>query len=314
MIGQTFMNVCLIKSGQIYKVWWSFKIMWNSLKICILSIGLWSAVYMGVGVAEDALGESAQNGSVRPVLRLAVTPSLDRSGFGAVLAKAADECNFDLKLLVTTEVQATELVNSGFVDALFMNASESTQALINAKATTFHFNIMFSDFLLVGPEDDPAGVSHSPNIRVALEAVRASGLPFISSGDGSELNKIESNQWRRLGKVEDQSPLWYREVGGDMIATLEFARELNGYSLANRASWLALEDKGDLEFLFGGDPELLEQYTYLIVSSDQHSWIKEDIASKLAGWLISDPGREAIADHRLDGVQVFSPQVPLHTG
>jgi tungstate transport system substrate-binding protein len=167
---------------------------------------------------------------------------------------------------------------------------------------------MYNDFVLIGPNSDPAGVKGGKDILAALNAIKTKGAPFISRGDRSGTHAAELNLWKLAGIdiARDKGP-WYREIGQGMGAALNMASAANAYVLADRGTWIAFKNRGELAIVVEGDKRLFNQYGVILVSPQRHPHVKKEAGQAFIDWLVSAEGQRAIADYRIGGQQLFFP-------
>lgn len=241
-------------------------------------------------------------------LRLAVTTSFHNSGLSAVLLPAIhDDLGIKIELLVVGTGQAIRLGQAGDVDAVLVHAREAEEAMVAAGYATHRREIMFNDFVLIGPGHDPADIANAPSAAAALAAIAGSGALFVSRGDDSGTYKKELSLWAIAGIEEAARDVsWHKSVGAGMGTALNIASGLNAYILSDRASWLTFLNKGDLALLFSGDPVLFNQYAYLPVNPQRHSHIRADLASAVEVWLVSERAKTLINGYQLRGQTLFT--------
>jgi len=238
-------------------------------------------------------------------LRLAVTTSFENSGLSEVLLPAiASDTGITVQLLVVGTGQALRLGRAGDVDAILVHSRAAEEAFVAEGFGTHRREIMYNDFVIIGPASDPAGVARAGTAADALVAIAGAGAPFVSRGDDSGTHQKERALW-------DASSLrptgaWYRPVGAGMGAALNTASAMDAYILADRASWLNFGNKGDLALLFAGDPALFNQYSYIPVSPSRHDDAKHQAASVVEDWLTSARAATLINGYRIAGEQLFT--------
>lgn len=240
-------------------------------------------------------------------IRMAVTTSFQNSGLsGILLPEIKYDLGLDVQLLVVGTGQAIRLGEAGDVDAILVHSRSAEDVFVEAGFGTHRTEIMYNDFVLVGPSDDPAKISEATDASDAFQRIAGAGSPFVSRGDDSGTNKKELSLWEQAGIPKSQrAPNWFKETGSGMGATLNTASGLSAYVLSDRASWLKFGNKGDLKLLFSGDPDLFNQYTYLPVNPDLHPHVKSDLAGSLETWLISDRAKTLIDSYEANGQQLF---------
>lgn len=237
-------------------------------------------------------------------LKLAVTTSFANSGLAEILLPAiAEDTGINVQLLIVGTGQALALGQAGDVDAVLVHARAAEEAFIAAGHATHRREIMYNDFVLIGPAPDPAGVASAPAAAAALELIALARAPFVSRGDESGTHLAEKALWAAAG-IEPQGD-WYRSVGQGMGAALNTASGMDAYILSDRASWLNFGNKGDLALLFSGDPAMFNQYAYLPVNPANHPPVRADLAATLEDWLTGDHARALIDGYLLSGEQLF---------
>ena len=241
-------------------------------------------------------------------LRMAVTTSFHNSGLSEVLLPEIEkDLGLEVQLLVVGTGQALRLGEAGDVDAVLVHSKAAEEAFVAAGHGTHRREIMYNDFVLIGPANDPAGIADSVNAAEALQAIAAGDTPFVSRGDDSGTHKKELALWADAGFSGDFSefPL-YNAVGAGMGSTLNIAAGMNAYVLSDRASWLKFGNKGDLALLFAGDPVLFNQYAFLPVNPERHAHVKHDRVLELENWLSGPRGQALIDGYTLNGERLFS--------
>ena len=167
---------------------------------------------------------------------------------------------------------------------------------------------MYNDFVLIGPQADPARVAGSRDVAAALEAISSARASFVSRGDRSGTHATELRLWRAAGvDIEARKGPWYRETGAGMGATLNTASAMDAYVLADRGTWLAFGNRGSLRILLEGDPRLFNPYGVILVNPARHPHVKQADAQAFIDWLTSRDGQAAIASFRVGGEQAFYP-------
>lgn len=238
-------------------------------------------------------------------LKMSVTTSFANSGLAEVLLpEIKKDTGINVQLLIVGTGQALKLGAQGDVDAVLVHAKPAELAWLAEGNGTHRREIMYNDFVFVGPSDDPAGAGKADKATGALKAIEAAKAPFVSRGDDSGTNKKELSLWKAAGITPEGD--WYRAVGQGMGAALNTASGMNAYIMSDRASWLKFANKGDLKLLFAGDPILFNQYAYMPVNPEKHPHVKHDLAQKLEAWLVSDRAKELINSYTLNGETLFT--------
>ncbi len=244
-------------------------------------------------------------------IKLAVTTSFHNSGLSDILLpQIKKDIDLDVQLIVVGTGQALKLGRAGDVDAILVHSKKAEEKFILEGYGTHRREIMYNDFVIIGPVTDPATITKSSTVVDAMEAIKMSRSIFISRGDDSGTHRKEQSLWKSAGlDPEKFSSDWYRAVGSGMGATLNVASGMNGYVMSDRASWLKFKNKGDLKLLFSGDPVLFNQYAYLPVNPAKHAYIKNDLAKALENWLVSKKAQKIIGAYTIDGEILFTPNV-----
>lgn len=242
-------------------------------------------------------------------LRMAVTTSFHNSGLSdLLLPQIKRDIDLDVRLVVVGTGQALKLGRSGDVDAILVHSKTAETRFVANGFGSHRREIMFNDFVLIGPSDDPAKTRDSKNVSEALLAIKNEQAIFVSRGDDSGTHRKEQGLWRAVN-LDDSvfSSAWYRAVGSGMGATLNTASGMNAYVLADRASWLKFKNKGKLRLLYAGDPVLFNQYAYLPINPAVHPHVNAAAAAKLEEWLVSPVGQQMIGDYTIGGEHLFTP-------
>ncbi|MFL5049641.1 MAG: substrate-binding domain-containing protein, partial [Xanthobacteraceae bacterium] len=173
------------------------------------------------------------------------------------------------------------------------------------------FEVMYNDFVLIGPKTDPAGVK-GKDIDTALRAIQSKAAPFVSRGDKSGTHSAELALWKVAGvDIAATKGPWYREIGQGMGPALNTAGAMNGYVLSDRGTWISFKNRGDLAVAVAGDQRLFNQYGVILVNPTKHPHVKKDLGQAFIDWLTSPQGQGAIADCKIDGQQLFFPNATV---
>ncbi|WP_293450798.1 substrate-binding domain-containing protein [Planktotalea sp.] len=248
------------------------------------------------------LGSMAQ----ADTMRLAVTTSFHNSGLSDVLIPAIKEdIGLEVQLLVVGTGQALRLGQGGDVDAILVHSKAAEEAFVADGFGTHRREIMYNDFVFIGPKADGAGVKDAITAREALQRIKARNAPFVSRADDSGTHKKELVLWADANLEPATFGAWYKAVGAGMGASLNTASGLGAYILADRASWLNFGNKAGMALLFAGDPALFNQYAYLPVNPERHAHVNAEAATALEVWLTSSRASALINDYQIDGEALF---------
>ncbi|THH34841.1 sulfate ABC transporter substrate-binding protein [Aliishimia ponticola] len=240
------------------------------------------------------------------VMKMAVTTSFHNSGLADILLPEIEkDLDLEVQLLVVGTGQALKLGRAGDVDAVLVHSRAAEEAFVSEGYGTHRREIMYNDFVFIGPSADPAAIASAQTATGALQAIAEAQAAFVSRGDDSGTHKKELSLWREAGLDAGAFGDWYRAVGAGMGAALNTASGMDAYILADRASWLNFGNKGGLALLFSGDPVLFNQYAYLPVNPELHSHVKSDLVAKLEAWLTSPRAAELINSYTIGGETLF---------
>lgn len=237
------------------------------------------------------------------------TTSTQNSGlFDAILPQFLDETGIELRVVAVGTGQAIRNAMNGDGDVLFVHSRPSEEKFVADGFGVQRFDVMYNDFVIVGPEDDPAGVAGSSNVVDALRTIAEAEAPFASRGDDSGTHKAELRLWNEAGvDVSAASGTWYRETGSGMGATLNTGTGMGAYVMTDRATWIAFGNKGAHAVAVEGDPKMFNQYGVILVNPEKHSNVKAKDGQVFVDWVISEQGQAAIAGYKVDGQQLFFP-------
>ncbi len=239
-------------------------------------------------------------------MRLAVTTSFHNSGLSEVLLPAVRrDTGIEVQLLIVGTGQALRLGRAGDVDAILVHSKAAELEFVAQGFGTHRREIMYNDFVFVGPADDPAALAGAADAQDALRRIAAVRAAFVSRGDDSGTHRKEVSLWAAAGLDPQRFGAWYKAVGAGMGASLNTASGLEAYILADRASWLNFRNKGTLALLFAGDPVLFNQYAYLPVNPARHSHVRAAAARRLEAWLTSAAARDLINGYAIGQEQLF---------
>jgi len=242
-------------------------------------------------------------------ITLASTTSTENSGlFEHMLPQFEAETGIAVRVIAVGTGQAMRLGQNGDADLLLVHHRPSEERFVAEGYGKVRYDVMYNDFIVVGPSADPAGITGFDSVAGAFGRIAVTQATFASRGDDSGTNKAEIGIWGQAGvDPTGASGDWYRELGAGMGATLNTASAMQAYTLTDRATWLAFENPGELTILVEGDPVLFNQYGVIPINVDRHPHVKYEDAGRLVDWLLSPAGQGAIAAFRLRDTQVFFP-------
>ncbi|HHH39570.1 MAG TPA: tungsten ABC transporter substrate-binding protein [Sedimenticola sp.] len=248
---------------------------------------------------------TAENGP-RPPLRLATTTSTENSGLlGHLLPAFEKAAGIPVYVIAVGTGKALRMGRDGDVDVVLVHSPAAEQAFVEAGYGVDRRSVMYNDFILVGPPGDPAQIHDSSSAADAMRRIATTHSTFVSRGDDSGTHKKERQLWKQVG-IEPGGD-WYREAGQGMGKVLQIAGELNGYTLTDRGTWLAIRGISYLEPLFEGDPALSNPYGIIAVNPALHPDINYAGARALIDWITSREGQRMIGEYRIGGQRLFTP-------
>ena len=239
-------------------------------------------------------------------ITMASTTSTEQSGlFGHLLPAFKKATGIDVKVVAVGTGQAIDMARRGDADVLFTHDQPAEEKFVADGFATRRFPVMYNDFILIGPKQDPASTRGSDIVQ-ALKKVAAAQAAFISRGDKSGTHAAENRYWTQAG-VSASRGSGYRECGCGMGPALNIAASVNGYALADRGTWLNFKNRGELAILVAGDQRLFNQYGVMAVSALKHPHVKAAQAQQFVEWVISPAGQQTIASYQIGGEQLFFP-------
>jgi tungstate transport system substrate-binding protein len=257
-------------------------------------------------LAASALPAAAKDKSIV----VASTTSTQDSGlFSHILPLFKAKTGIDVKVVAQGTGKALDTGRRGDADVVFVHAKSQEEKFLAEGFSTRRYPVMYNDFVLIGPKNDPAGVKGTQDIVAALTAIKTKTAPFISRGDKSGTYAAERALWKaaniEIGATDKGS--WYKEIGQGMGAALNTASASGAYVLSDRGTWISFKNKGDLAIVVEGDTRLFNQYGVMLVNPAKHPNVKKKLGQRFIDWLVSAEGQKAIADYRIEGQQLFHP-------
>lgn len=238
---------------------------------------------------------------------VASTTSTQNSGLlDRILPIFTKKTGIEVRVVAVGTGQALRLARNGDADVLLVHHRPSEEKFVAEGYGVKRFDVMYNDFVIVGPHSDPAGIKGMGNAIKALRRIAATKAVFLSRGDDSGTNKKEIELWRAADiNVKAASGRWYRETGSGMGATLNAAAGMGAYLLTDRGTWLSFKNKRDLAILSQGDPKLMNPYGVILVNPVKFPHVRRADGQAFIDWLISPEGQSAINAYRIDGHQLF---------
>jgi tungstate transport system substrate-binding protein len=242
-------------------------------------------------------------------ITVASTTSTEQSGlFGYLLPVFSKGSGIAVKVVAVGTGQALDIGRRGDADVVFVHDRTAEDKFMAEGQGVKRFDVMYNDFVIVGPNSDPAHIAGDKDVVDAFRKIAAAKAPFISRGDHSGTHEAELRLWKDAGiDIAAVRGDWYREIGQGMGPALNMAASSNAYLLSDRGTWLSLKNRGDLVILTEGDQRLFNQYGVMLVNPATHANVKARDGQAFIDWLISPQGQETIAAYKVGGQQLFFP-------
>ena len=255
---------------------------------------------------------AAGAGAEERFITVSSTTSTEQSGlFGYLLPVFEKESGIKVRVVALGTGQALDMARRGDADVVFVHDRAAEEKFVAEGYGVERKEVMYNDFVLVWPKNDPARAA-GKDILDGLRRIAATDVsqrpPFVSRGDKSGTHAAELRYWKAAGiELEQIKGPWYRDIGSGMGPALNAASAMNGYVLADRGTWLAFKNRGDLAVLVEGDNRLFNQYGVILVNPAKHPHVKKADGQKLIDWVVSPAGQKAIAEYKISGEQLFFP-------
>lgn len=242
-------------------------------------------------------------------ITVASTTSTEQSGlFKHLLPAFEKKAGFQVRVVALGTGQALDMGRRGDADVVFVHAKALEEKFVAEGHGVKRFEVMYNDFVLVGPKSDPAKVGGTKDIVAALQKIKAAQAPFASRGDKSGTHFAELQLWKAAGvDIAKEKGPWYRDTGSGMGPTLNTASGMNAYALTDRGTWLSFKNRGDLVISVEGDQRLFNQYGVILVNPAKHPHVKKDMGQAFIDWIVSPEGQAVIAGYKIGGEQLFFP-------
>ena len=267
-------------------------------KIVFAAIVFFGAFFAGHAIAQE-----------KSIVVASTTSTQDSGLFDYLLPLFTQKTGIAVKVLAQGTGQALDTGRRGEADVVLVHNKSAENRFIDEGDGVKRVPVMYNDFVLIGPKSDPAGIRDLKDVAKAFEAIKAKSATFISRGDRSGTHLAELRIWHKdVGiDIENDRGSWYTSIGQGMDAALQMAVASNAYVLSDRATWIHLKNRGDLQILVEGDKRMFNQYGVILVNPAKHPNVKHEFGQQFINWLVSPEGQKAIANYKIEGEQLFVP-------
>jgi tungstate transport system substrate-binding protein len=242
-------------------------------------------------------------------ITVASTTSTEQSGlFGYLLPRFTAATGIGVKVVAVGTGQALDIGRRGDADVVFVHDRPAETKFLSEGFGVKRYDVMYNDFVVVGPKADPAHIAGGKDVADALRKIAETRASFVSRGDRSGTHEAELRLWKEAGiDLASAKGEWYREIGQGMGAALNMASSSNAYLLSDRGTWLSFRNRGELTVLTEGDRRLFNQYGVMLINPAKHAGVKAGDGQAFIDWLVSQEGQKTIAGYKVGGEQLFFP-------
>ncbi|MDX2219755.1 MAG: substrate-binding domain-containing protein [Burkholderiales bacterium] len=253
------------------------------------------------------IASSSAQAQEKFIVVASTTSTQDAGLFGHILPMFKAKTGIDVRVVAQGTGQALATARKGDADVVFVHDKLAEAKFVEEGFGVDRREVMYNDFVIVGPKADPAKVA-GKDVIAALKKIAAAKSPFASRGDKSGTHAAELRYWAEAA-VDPQTGkgTWYRETGSGMGPTLNTASAMNAYAFTDRGTWLSFRNRGELSILVEGDTRLFNQYGIMLVNPARHAHVKKDLGQRFIDWITSPEGQSAIASYKVSGEQLFFP-------
>jgi tungstate transport system substrate-binding protein len=261
-----------------------------------------------LGALVALLALSPAQAQEKSIIVASATSTRDSGLFDHILPLFKAKTGIDVRVIAQGTGRALDTGRRGDADVVFVHAKAEAEKFVADGSGVKRYPVMYNDFVLAGPNSDPAGIKGMSDVVVAFQAIRATLAPFISRGDHSGTHIRELDLWEAAGiDIAKEKGVWCKEAGRGMKATLNIASASNAYVLSDRGTWIASKNRGELDIVVQGDKRLFNQYDVILVNPAKHPHVNADLGQTFIDWLTSRVGKNAIAGYKVEGQQLFVP-------
>ena len=258
-------------------------------------------------LAAPLIGTSA-SAQEKSIIVASTTSTQDSGLFDHILPLFKAQTGIAVKVIAQGTGQAIDTGRRGDADVVFVHAKPQEEKFVADGHGVKRFDVMYNDFILIGPISNPAVIKGGMDIVVALKAIEMKAKPFVSRGDKSGTHAAELALWKEAALDPSAAkPAWYREIGQGMGAALNTAAAMAAYTLSDRGTWLSFKNKDALQIAVEGDRRLFNQYGIILVNPEKHPHVKKELGQQFIDWMLSSEGQKAVRSYKINGEQLFFP-------
>ena len=267
-------------------------------------------LFAAAAIAVAGLVSTSAQSEDESIIVQSTTSTANSGLYDYLLPKFKEVSGITVRVVAVGTGQAIKNAKNCDGDVLLVHAKPAEQKFIDEGYGAKRFDLMYNDFIFVGPPSDPAGIAGTKDVASALKKIAEKRAVFASRGDDSGTHKKEKALWKSAG-VDPQagSGMWYRETGSGMGATLNAGVGMGAYVMTDRATWISFKNKGDFKIAVQGDKALFNQYGVIVVNKDKCDNVKSRLGQSFVNWLLSPEGQNTISTYKRDGQQLFFPNV-----
>jgi len=269
--------------------------------------------FITFAAAASLIASSAAFAQTKSIVVASTTSTQDSGLFEHILPAFKKTSGIDVRVISQGTGQALDTGRRGDADVVFVHAKPQEEKFVADGFGVRRYPVMYNDFILVGPKSNSAGINGTTDIVAALKAIKGKSVSFISRGDKSGTHAAELALWKAAGidiakaRTDGSLGTWYKVIGQGMGAALNTASASNAYTLTDRGTWLSFKNRGELIIAVEGDNRLFNQYGVMLVNPEKHKHVKKALGQAFIDWLVSSEGQKAIADYKINGLQLFFP-------
>ena len=258
--------------------------------------------------AAAAVVGSSSHAEDKSIVVASTTSTEDSGLFGYLLPKFQEKTGITVKVVAQGTGQALDTARRCDADVVFVHAKAQEEKFLQEGHGVKRFPVMYNDFVLIGPKNDPAHLAGMKDVAEALHKIKDAKAPFISRGDRSGTHTAELKLWQDAGiDIAKDHDDWYKSIGQGMGAALNTAKASEAYVLSDRGTWIHFQNRGDLEILVQGDKRMFNQYGVMLVNPQKCPSVKASLGQQFVDWVVSPDGQKVITNYKIDGQQLFYP-------